>query len=56
MAYTIACADAGLKCSGSFTAETEAELLEHVKIHAAQAHPSMPAPPPEMVKKLIKKT
>lgn len=56
MAYSIACADAGLKCPGLFTADSEAELLEHVKIHAAQAHPSMPAPPPEMVKKLIRKT
>jgi predicted small metal-binding protein len=56
VAYSIKCADAGLKCAGSFTAETEAELMEHVKIHAAQAHAGMPAPPPEMVKKLIKQT
>jgi predicted small metal-binding protein len=56
LAYSIKCADAGLKCAGSFTAETEAELLEHVKIHAAHAHANMPSPPPEMVKKLIKQT
>ncbi len=54
MAFTVSCADTGAKCPGSFTCESKEELMEHVKIHAAKAHSDMPAPPPEMVERLIK--
>lgn len=54
MAYRITCADTGAPCPGSFTTDTKAELMEHVKVHAAKAHPDMDAPPPEAVEALIK--
>jgi predicted small metal-binding protein len=41
MAYSLRCADTGADCPGAFTTQTEAELMEHVKLRAAQAHPEM---------------
>ena len=41
MAYSIACADAGVDCPGAFTTETRDELMEHIGIHATAAHPDM---------------
>jgi hypothetical protein len=40
MAYTYRCKDFPGKgsCPGSFTAQTEAELWKHIKVHALEAH------------------
>jgi hypothetical protein len=44
-AYSYACKDyPGMAtCSGQFTAETEAEVLQHVELHASVAHGEDPA-------------
>jgi predicted small metal-binding protein len=57
MAYSLACADGGVKCPGKFVTETEKELMEHVKVHMATSHPEMAKnpPAPETVKKMIKR-
>lgn len=39
--YSLHCADMGTACSAAFTAETEAELIEHVTLHTKYAHPDM---------------
>lgn len=39
--YSLDCKDTGADCTGSFTAESRDELLEHVKVHAQHAHPDM---------------
>jgi len=56
MAYSISCADSGVKCPGKFVTENEKELLEHVKLHMSASHPEMlkNPPAPEALKKLIK--
>jgi predicted small metal-binding protein len=56
MAYSLACADTGVKCPGKFVAETEKELMEHVKVHLQASHPEMAKNPPnpDTVKKMIK--
>ena len=56
MAYSISCADSGVKCPGKFVTESEKELLEHVKLHMSTSHPDMlkNPPPPESLKKMIK--
>lgn len=41
MAYSLKCADLGNECPGSFTTETQDELMKHVELHAGQAHPDM---------------
>lgn len=41
MAYALRCADATGDCPAEFTIETQDELMEHVKLHAATAHPDM---------------
>ncbi len=41
MAYSVTCADAGGDCPGQFTTETKEELIEHVEMHAATAHPGL---------------
>ena len=38
MGKTLSCADTGQDCDFSAWAETEAELLELVAVHAKQAH------------------
>jgi len=56
MAYSLACADTGADCPGSFTTEGKEELVEHVQLHAQRAHPEL-ADNPElgsMVQGLIK--
>ena len=45
MAYSVRCADTGTDCPGSFTTETEDELMKHVEIHAREAHPGMELTP-----------
>ncbi len=41
MAFKVSCVDAGSECPGSFTTETEAELMEIVHLHQQIAHPEM---------------
>ena len=41
MAFTIACKDTGSDCPGTFSTETEEELLVHAEMHAIAAHPEM---------------
>ena len=41
MAYSVACADMGVDCPGSFTTESKDELMEHATIHLKSAHPDM---------------
>ncbi|MBI3648891.1 MAG: DUF1059 domain-containing protein [Actinobacteria bacterium] len=46
MAKSLACADMGMAgCPGSFTVETEEELMQHVQIHAGVAHPDLEITP-----------
>jgi predicted small metal-binding protein len=45
MAYSIRCADSGAECPGVFTTKTEDELMQHVQVHAAVAHPDMELTP-----------
>jgi hypothetical protein len=60
MAYSYRCADyPGMEsCPGSFTAETEAELWNHIELHAATAHGEIPskwtAEERQQMKKLIR--
>jgi hypothetical protein len=41
MAYKVSCVDAGSECPGSFTTETEHELMEIVHLHQTIAHPDI---------------
>ena len=41
MAYKVSCVDAGSTCPGSFTTETEDELMEIVHMHQQIAHPEI---------------
>jgi uncharacterized protein DUF1059 len=41
MAFKVSCVDAGSTCPGSFTTETEDELMEIVHVHQAIAHPDI---------------
>ena len=41
MAYRVSCVDAGSECPGSFTTETEGELMEIVHLHQTIAHPEI---------------
>jgi predicted small metal-binding protein len=45
MAYTYRCADfPGMEaCPGAFTAATEAELWNHIELHAREAHQENPS-------------
>lgn len=56
MAYSISCADSGADCPGVFTTDSEDELMKHVQLHVAEAHPEMPTTPEmaEQVKALVK--
>lgn len=57
MAKSLACADMGMAdCPGSFTVETEDELMQHVQIHAAAAHPDLEVTPEmaEQMKAIVK--
>jgi predicted small metal-binding protein len=56
MASSLRCADLGTACSAAFTAETEAELIEHVTLHAKYAHPEMELTPAavERIKDLVR--
>jgi predicted small metal-binding protein len=58
MAYSLRCADTGANCPGSFTTETETELMNHVKLHAAQAHPDLEltSDTVEQIKSLVRTT
>ena len=41
MAFKVSCVDAGSPCPGSFTTETEDELMEIVHVHQQIAHPEI---------------
>ena len=41
MAYTVACANFGANCPGSFTTESRDELKEHAVMHMERAHADM---------------
>lgn len=41
MAYKVSCVDAGSECPGSFTTETEDELMDIVHLHQSIAHPDI---------------
>ncbi len=41
MPFSIRCADSGATCPAVFTTETEHELMDHVRMHAAAAHPDL---------------
>ncbi len=53
MSYSVTCADTGADCPGSFTTATKEELVKHVEVHAAEAHPGLELSP-EQVEALIK--
>ena len=53
MAYSVTCADTGADCPGKFVTEDKDELLKHVEMHAASAHPELELTP-EMVDSLVK--
>jgi predicted small metal-binding protein len=56
MAYSLRCADTGTDCPAAFTAATEPELMEHITLHASQAHPEMDLTPDivEQIKSLVR--
>ena len=56
MAKSLACADAGMDCPGRFTTATEEELMKHVQLHAAEAHPDLVLTPEltAQIKTLVK--
>ena len=41
MAFKVSCVDAGSTCPGSFTTETEEELMKVVHLHQQIAHPEI---------------
>ncbi len=41
MPFSIRCADSGIDCPGVFATKTEEELMDHVRVHAAVAHPEL---------------
>jgi predicted small metal-binding protein len=45
MAFKVSCVDAGSTCPGSFTTETEDELMEIVHLHQTIAHPDIDQSP-----------
>ena len=56
MTKSLACADAGMDCSWSGTAESEEELMTKVAEHAKEVHPEMEMTPElgAKIKSLIK--
>jgi predicted small metal-binding protein len=55
-AYSYACKDyPGMEaCPGHFTAESEAEIMKHVELHASVAHGEDPAGWSQEVRTLLK--
>ena len=51
--YTVVCRDTGVDCPGSFTTESKEELIEHVQLHAREAH-GKPNLAPEAIEGLMK--
>jgi predicted small metal-binding protein len=45
-----------MDCAGEFTTETEDELMKHVQLHAAEAHPDLEITPEfaEQIGKLVR--
>ncbi|MGP8009288.1 MAG: DUF1059 domain-containing protein [Acidimicrobiales bacterium] len=41
MATSITCADTGADCPFTVTTANEGELMQHLQVHAAAAHPDM---------------
>jgi len=58
MATSFKCADTGADCPFSVTTADESELMQHLQVHAAAAHPDMEMNAETMaqVKSLIKST
>ncbi|MGH8974354.1 MAG: DUF1059 domain-containing protein [Acidimicrobiia bacterium] len=56
MPKSLRCADAGMDCAGEFTTDTEDELMKHVQLHAAEAHPDLELTPElaEQIQKLVR--
>jgi predicted small metal-binding protein len=57
MAKSLKCADLGMAdCPGSFTVETEEELMQHVQMHASVSHPDLEITPEtsEQMKAVVK--
>jgi predicted small metal-binding protein len=54
-AYSLSCKDTGVDCPGSFTTESKEELIEHVKLHAKEAH-GEPNLEPEEIEEWIEVT
>jgi len=48
MSHKLACGDVMPGCDATFTAESEAELLEQAGAHVAEAH-GITDPPPEVL-------
>ena len=47
----LSCSDVGMACGFQFRAETEAEVIEHLKMHAARVH-GLKEIPPDLEKKI----
>ena len=45
MSYSFACADLGAACPGAFATESKDELMDHVQMHTAAAHPELAGNP-----------
>jgi predicted small metal-binding protein len=56
MTYSLRCADSGMDCPGQFQTKTEDELMKHVELHVAEAHPDLEMTPENqaMVKGLVR--
>lgn len=56
MSYTLNCADTGNDCAFHLTTSSEEEMMQHVQMHAATAHPEMELNPETVaqVKSLIR--
>ncbi len=55
MAYSVTCADTGSDCPGHFVTATKEEVVQHVQLHAAEAHPGLELSS-EQVEALVKQT
>jgi len=47
----LSCSDVGMACGFQVRAETEAEVIEHLKMHAARVH-GLNEIPPDLEKKI----
>jgi predicted small metal-binding protein len=58
MSFSIRCADSGADCPAVFTTQTEDELMDHIRVHAAAAHPDLELTPEtrDMIRGLVRST